>query len=285
VILFVESSQNKFRRWRRTLTADQVIGENPEKCFVYDSTARPIPYLPGVYVNMPAHKIESHRVRPVTPWHAIVAPDREAPSSNGAPPLLFSFRGYLSHPVRKEVLALEAPGECIRLTETHRWWDYGSPTDDLDRRTYLEEIRDSAFVLCPRGLGPGSIRLYETMQLGRVPVIIADEWAAPPGIPWHDFSLRVPESRVANIPELLDRFRSDAQEMGRLAREAWERWMKPGPVLLRAWMDAIEEMISLRPAGWSEKEFHAQWNSQRFWWSNQIHPVQGAFARMRRALT
>jgi hypothetical protein len=278
-ILFLGSGRNKFRTWRRSLSADSMLAEHALKCFVQDFTARPVPFLPGLYVNLPARR-HDHRTRPVDNWTAIEPDERRRLLARTArPSLLFSFRGFASHPVRAGILDLDTRGATASITETTRWWDYGPADRDDDRRAYLEEIRDSAFVLCPRGIGTGSVRVYETMQLGRVPVIVSDEWAPPEGAPWPDFSIRVAESRVHDLPEIVERHRPDAVELGAAALAAWERWMTPGPVLLRRWLRAIEEIVEMRPADWSESAYHDRWRSQTFLWRNNIHPVQGAVAR------
>ena len=41
------------------------------------------------------------------------------------------------------------------------------------QRRYAETTKASKFVLCPRGLSVSSISLFETMRMGRVPVILA----------------------------------------------------------------------------------------------------------------
>jgi hypothetical protein len=62
------------------------------------------------------------------------------------------------------------------------------------------------------------------MKAGRVPVIIADEWVPPPGPSWPEFSLRVREARLRNVPQILERFADRGPEMGFRAREAGQRW-------------------------------------------------------------
>jgi hypothetical protein len=95
----------------------------------------------------------------------------------------------------------------------------------LDERTrYGDIIARSKFVLCPRGYACSSWRLFETMKAGRVPVIISDQWVPPAGIAWECFSIRVRQNRVAQIPEMLERYEPKAATMGRLARVAWEEW-------------------------------------------------------------
>ena len=49
-----------------------------------------------------------------------------------------------------------------------------SQRDRLDYyRRYAELTKASKFVLCPRGVGASTIRLFETMRMGRVPVILS----------------------------------------------------------------------------------------------------------------
>lgn len=53
---------------------------------------------------------------------------------------------------------------------------------------YNEILSDSVFSLCPEGAGPNSLRLWESMAVGSVPVVIADNWL-PPSIPGADPSM------------------------------------------------------------------------------------------------
>jgi hypothetical protein len=94
---------------------------------------------------------------------------------------------------------------------------------DYDRR-YAEVAKASKFVLCPRGLSVSSIRLFETMGMGRVPVILSDDWIAPEGPCWEQFSIRLPEDDYAQIPRILEQRESEAVEMGERARKEWEEW-------------------------------------------------------------
>jgi glycosyltransferase involved in cell wall biosynthesis len=53
-------------------------------------------------------------------------------------------------------------------------------------RRYNELLSDSVFSLCPDGTGPNTLRLWESLAVGSIPVIIADGWVPP----------EIPESRV-----------------------------------------------------------------------------------------
>jgi exostosin family protein len=91
-------------------------------------------------------------------------------------------------------------------------------------RRYAETMHASKFVLCPRGLGVSSVRLFDTMRIGRVPVILSDDWVEPNGPSWEKFSIRIPEAKFKCIPDLLEKRETQAVEMGLMARKQWEDW-------------------------------------------------------------
>ncbi|MEG5066237.1 exostosin family protein [Microcoleus sp. B3-A4] len=102
------------------------------------------------------------------------------------------------------------------MNRTYEWCHHS----DEQKVFYTEELINSKFVLCPRGNCPASIRLFKTMKMGRVPVILSDDWAAPDGPTWLDFSIRVSESKIHELPGIIEGYEAQALTMGNLAREA-----------------------------------------------------------------
>jgi hypothetical protein len=147
---------------------------------------------------------------------------------------------------------------------------------------YLTEIRTSKFVLCPRGLGTSSNRLYEVMQLGRVPVILADDWDPPRDLPWAEFSIRVAESDVPELRNILEPSESRAAAMGARAAAVWRESCEPGAVLLDTLLTTVDEIRKARPVGWNESLVHDRWKSPSFLWVNGIHPAQAAYDAFRK---
>lgn len=47
------------------------------------------------------------------------------------------------------------------------------------REEYLESLRDSTFTLCPSGSGPNSIRIFESLSVASIPIILTRELALP----------------------------------------------------------------------------------------------------------
>lgn len=61
------------------------------------------------------------------------------------------------------------------LFQSKSWVTIGAQVDSLDgRRRYLQEIRQHSFVLCPRGAGVDTHRLWETLYMGSIPIVIRD---------------------------------------------------------------------------------------------------------------
>jgi hypothetical protein len=55
------------------------------------------------------------------------------------------------------------------------WVTTGTSIASLDgRKTFLEEIRNHSFVLCPRGNGVDTHRLWETLYMGSIPIVRKD---------------------------------------------------------------------------------------------------------------
>jgi hypothetical protein len=141
---------------------------------------------------------------------------------------LFSFVGDPnSHPIRPRILALQHPDGLLKaVTGTSATFMNESERAPF-QQGYLQTILESQFVLCPRGYGTTSMRLFEVMQLGRTPVIIGDAWLPVSGIPWQEFAVFVPEAEVEQIPQILSASSHRAFEMGLRARAVWEEHFSP----------------------------------------------------------
>ncbi|MBO6688684.1 MAG: exostosin family protein [Henriciella sp.] len=51
--------------------------------------------------------------------------------------------------------------------------------EDTEKQEYLQAIRSSWFTLCPTGSGPNSIRLFECLALGSIPIILTKDLRLP----------------------------------------------------------------------------------------------------------
>ena len=86
----------------------------------------------------------------------------------------------------------------MKVTEIKKWYNHSAK----EKKSYVIDMLNSHFVLCPRGLASYSHRILETLALGRVPVIIADEWV-PFDISEKDYYIQIPECDVQQVQEIL----------------------------------------------------------------------------------
>lgn len=186
------------------------------KVMVFDERDNPWRSFPGVYVSAAASSFDTRfqrawgyaRVQPL-PVPDIAAPD-----------LLFSFVGAPTAPCRRLLFRLAHKDSVVEEVRDFVW-ESTHPGFGTSRRRYAEILARSRFVLCPRGRGTSSFRLYETLAAGRVPVIIADEWVPPDGPEWSRFSLRVPENDLRLLVGTIERADAQWAEMSGAARAAY----------------------------------------------------------------
>ena len=135
--------------------------------------------------------------------------------------LLFSFIGawqpnYLTT-VRKDIFSIPSASDVV-IVNTGGWHFqrdvYSStqtevgelslvPEEDEKTKYYNDTLLRSRFSLCPSGTGPSSIRLWESLACGSVPVILADTLDLPYHPLWADSVIRIPESRVTSVRDIL----------------------------------------------------------------------------------
>jgi hypothetical protein len=135
--------------------------------------------------------------------------------------------------------------------------------DANDQRRYIEEILKARFSLCPRGLSPSSYRLYESMQLGRAPVVISDDWVSPPGPDWDSFAIFIPESKIKSLPKVLESYAKDAERRGRHAQSAWKEFFS-WPRRWTYFMQQVSAFHESRPLVLSFAELHDIWLGHEF---------------------
>lgn len=226
LIIFVEfyGAGWYFERVRR----HPLVRRYREKCFIFCANPLVIPFLPGVYTGV-EKMWASSRTRPgfylgrtQNQFTSYTPPAHDLP-------YLFSFMGSVRNaPVRGKLSTVFHPRSFFQDTGKdfdrilERRMDRRERLD-YDRR-YAELTKASKFVLCPRGVSASSIRLFETMRMGRVPVILSDQWVPPVGPRWEQFSVQVRERDFASIPRILEEREPAAIEMGQVARTEWERW-------------------------------------------------------------
>lgn len=103
-----------------------------------------------------------------------------------------SFVGSATNPIRNHALQ-ELHSKDGYLVNAFHW----QPDVSKDQQElFLNCTSRSRFTLCPRGYGATSYRLYESMQLGSIPVYISDQHLLPwsDKLDWNSFCVVVKNS-------------------------------------------------------------------------------------------
>ena len=99
-------------------------------------------------------------------------------------------------------------------------------------RRYNQLLSDSVFSLCPEGAGPNTLRLWESLAVGAIPVVIVEDWVWPSipgaGLRREDAVIKVRRDELAGLFARLRRMRVEEPErlaaMQAAGREVYERF-------------------------------------------------------------
>jgi hypothetical protein len=103
------------------------------------------------------------------------------------------------------------------------WWNVDKDKRKELYKSYCELLDDTQFFLCPRGKGLNSVRFFETLRMGRIPVLISDEAKLPLEwlIDYSKFVVKVPENDLLQTKKYVDAFirAINVEEASLLAKE------------------------------------------------------------------
>ena len=244
-ILFVEDGQFDDYLYKG-LRESSLVRRFPRKVFMYNEVDKPWCVLPGLYCNMPQRFFQENRQIAfplfVTPNQYVK--DIYKPGDTAERPCLFSFVGAASHRSRRAIFSLADKVNAVEDTSNFSVWDSSDTTRAFEGSKFAEGMAQSKFILCPRGIGTSSFRLFEAMEAGRAPVIMSNQWVETTQVDW-DFAVRIPEHDIASLPEYLASIADEAQERGEAARRAWEAAYAPDKIFNCA-SDSVGELLNLR---------------------------------------
>ena len=143
---------------------------------------------------------------------------------------LYSFQGayhpswYLTD-IRKRIFEMKHPDNCY-VNHIGNWHfdnivynklqnsEYILNETDTDKdRTikYNKLLLDSRYSLCPSGSGPNSIRFWESLAVGSIPVLLADTLELPSHELWNGAIVRIPEDKLEELPTILSTISEDTE--------------------------------------------------------------------------
>lgn len=93
-------------------------------------------------------------------------------------------------------------------------------------------LQQSVFTICPAGFSTNSIRLWESIACGAIPVVLSDDFCLPGSRSlWEEAIVLCPERQkaVKALPEQLEKIAGDEELLGRKRQALKQLWLLYGP--------------------------------------------------------
>lgn len=126
--------------------------------------------------------------------------------------IFYSFIGSNDHLTRRKIFETIHPKNAviIKRQTLHFFIDIWEKSKESKLRKENEKIEyqdilaRSRFSLCPSGKGPGTLRFWESLQAGAIPVIISDDnLVLPNGFDWDSCVIKIVKKDIKNIAHIL----------------------------------------------------------------------------------
>ena len=142
---------------------------------------------------------------------------------------LYSFvggynQGYMNK-IRPKIFEMKHPENC--LVQNSNGWHFekvvygqqkkdGTYTKDVKNiENYNQILLDSRYSLCPCGSGPNSIRFWESLAIGSIPVLLSDTLDLPNHELFDNTIVRVKESELENLNNILEKISVEEEQIRR----------------------------------------------------------------------
>lgn len=177
----------------------------------------------GSFVQKATAKIKQERYTDIQPF-PLYAPN--VPKITKDRPLLYSFVGaYMDHylsPIRLNIFKDDNHPKNTVIVERKIWQFndqvygqqiYRKKTEAVKeylanekKKYYIRVLGASRYSLCPSGAGPTSIRVFESLGCGAIPVILADTFELPTlkDVDWNECILRIPENKYHRMRDIIE---------------------------------------------------------------------------------
>lgn len=201
-----------------------------DKILIYDETDVPLFVIPGLYVSTNLTFMGAH-ILPVP--YINLATYAFTKYNKQYRPIKCSFWGRDSHKVRSQLYAIDELGYSINNTSNHDFFNMNPDNQSnllQHKISYCEILGSSMYSLCPRGYGTSSIRLYESIYAGCVPVIISDNYVPPFNVDWYRCALLVKESKVSDIVNIVNNDLVNYAGRKAMIEDASSRILQPSAV-------------------------------------------------------
>lgn len=257
-------------------------------CLFFDTTDFHTPALPPhgtVYRSAIFLSQITRRERAMPPIceDLLIYRDRKPQPRQKGPRAVVGFCGYLvewwkaaamklrgekdradGHTVRRRAVACLQGSDLVQtnfLIRRHYWGGAVKANKDQSvvnqvRDEFVANMFECDYVLCARGAGNFSVRFYETLAAGRIPLLINTDCALPfsDRIDWRKHCVIVEAARINEAPRILANFHASLSNEQFLALQAanralWDRYLNPLSFLTIAVDEAVRGEGPVGPMG------------------------------------
>lgn len=191
---------------------------------VWDWSDKPTGRHSGFYASLDRGYYDPRRHR--TMCYPIVFNEMVTSFPQSDATFRYGFMGGFTHRVRRNLFAALSPrneqDHSLLICQGNDWGALHDRSGLSHKRAYVDFLRQTKFILCPRGIGVGTARFYETLKAGRVPVLISDRFVLPARIDWSSCLVVVGEGELDRIPEAIAEAEPRWPQMAANARRIWE---------------------------------------------------------------
>lgn len=261
LVIQMDCSYKNFRFIER-LKSDPIFKKYAHKIFSINIDDYGTGLVKGLYTCLPKRRFNP-KVHAVVPYFSLNNELILQKESKSNPEYLATWRGNTkSNGLRNKIVNLFSNDEDFDLHKTNSWFNHSAD----EKQTYKNSLLNAKFSLCPAGWAAVTFRIYESMALGKCPVIIADEFVPPPGPDWASFSIIISEKKIKNLKKELEKKESSFEQLGEKAYQAWEDFFAPEKMYEYFSRQLIELIETSRPTT-VEAEFR-RWTSFSMFYSN-----------------
>lgn len=141
-------------------------------------------------------------------------------------------RYYLTN-IREKIIDIFSQKTDCYIKRREKWHYYEKVYGDkksineINTKEYINTLNESKFSLCPSGSGPNSIRLWESLSFGTIPVILADTYILPEikGLEWNKYVIRWEECEIEKLYDYLKTVPiEEIEAKSNLCRELYNRY-------------------------------------------------------------
>lgn len=261
-VLIEERGSFKDFRYVNKLLRDPFIKRFAARIFSINSDDCATGLLRGLYTSLPKSRFDRriHRAVPFMfyPNELVFSKIKEV-----VPHYLATWRGNTkSNALRRKMMGhLKWNSEFV-MQKTESWLNHKMD----EKQTYVDVMLSGKFSLCPAGWAPVTYRIYESIALGRCPVILADEFVPPEGPDWKQFALFYPQSQINSVIAFLHKHEHNYQQLGERAAKEWKFHFGENKID-GYFSKMLIDLIETAPSTSLQRE-QRRWQSLKLFWSN-----------------